>query len=102
MARFALALAAIMILILSAGLTHDQSQTMPRSAGSASAAAFHGNTDALRSELMLIGRATTIPMTQHSTSEEPPALALLVYLALIILGGVWSVALVRRRLHGEA
>jgi hypothetical protein len=102
MVRFALALAAIVILTLSAGLTRDQPQTTPLSVGATSAAAFHDNTDTFRADLMLMKRATLLRTPQRSPHEEPPAPALLVYLALILVGSAGSVALARRRLHGES
>ena len=102
MGRFALALAAIVILMLSAGPTRGQPQAAPLSAGAPRAAAFHQNTDAFRAELMLVKRAAIPPTAQRSPNEEAPAPALLVYLALILVGSVGSVVLARRRLHGES
>jgi hypothetical protein len=99
MARFALALAAIVILTLSAGLTHNQPQAMRQRAGAASAAAFQDNTDTFRAEMMLLKRTAITSAAQRSPNEEPPAPALLVYLALILIGSAGSVALARRRLH---
>jgi hypothetical protein len=98
MGRFALALAAIMLLILSTGLTRSQSQAPPLSAGAPSAG-FYESTDTFRAELLLMKRATTPPTSQRSPNEEPPAPAALVYLALILIGSLGSVALARRRLH---
>lgn len=100
MGRFALALAAIVILTLSAGPIRNQPQATLLSAGAANAAAFQNNTDAFRAELMPMKHAATLPATQRSPNEEPPAPALLVYLALILVGSVGSVALARRRLSG--
>ena len=102
MARFALALAAIVILILSAGLTNGQPQATPLNAVITSATAFRDNSDMFRAELMLMKRAVPVRTTQRSPNEELPAPALLVYLALILVGGAGSVALARRRLHGES
>ena len=102
MGRFALALAAIILVILSAGPTRGQSQAAPLSARALSAAAFHENTDAFRAELMLVKRAAIPPTAQRLPNEEPPAPALLVYLVLILIGSVGSVALARRRLHRES
>ncbi|MEO7910893.1 MAG: hypothetical protein ABIV47_14715 [Roseiflexaceae bacterium] len=102
MAKFAFALAAIIILILSAGLTHSQLQTTPLRAGVTSAAAFRDNTEAFRAELMLMQDATPASTAQRSTNEEPPAPALLVYLTVILVGGAGAVALARRRLHGPS
>jgi len=102
MGRFALALAAIVILMLSAGPRRDQPQTVPLSVGAPSAAALHEKTDAFRAEMMLMNRAAIPPTTQRSPNEDPPAPALLVYLALIVVGSAGSVALARRRLHGES
>ena len=81
MGRFALAFAAIVILTLSAGLTRGQPQAAALGAGAASAAAFQSNTDSLRAELILIKRATPPPTSPRTANEEPPAPALLVYLA---------------------
>ena len=102
MARFALALAAIVILTLSAGLTRGQPQATPLIVGATSAAAFHDNTDTFRAELMLTKRAMFPRTAQRSPNEEPPAPALLVYLTLILVGSAGAVALARRQLHGEA
>jgi len=102
MARFVLVLAAIVVLILSAGLTHVQPQTPPLRAGTTSAAAFRDNTDTLRAELTLMKRAMPVHTPQHASNEEPPAPALLVYLALILVCGAGSVMLARRRLQGES
>jgi hypothetical protein len=103
MVRFALALAAIVILTLSAGLTRGQPQATPLSVGATSAAAFHNNTDtSFRADLMLMNRAALLRTPQRSAHEEPPAPALLVYLALILVGSAGSVALARRRLQGES
>ena len=100
MARFALALAAIVILTLSAGLTHVQPHATPLNAGATSPAAFSDNIDAFRAELMPMKRAALLSTAQRPAHEEPPAPALLVYLALILVGSAGSVALARRRLHG--
>ena len=101
MGRFALALAAIVILILSARLTHGQPQSIPLHTGPASAVAMRDNIDMFRAELMPIRHATPAQAAQHLPNEEPPAPALLVYLALILIGGASSVALARWRLHGN-
>jgi len=102
MARFALALAAIVILTLSAGLTRGQPQAVPLSAGITTAAAFKNSTDTFRAELMLIKQPAPPHSGQQSMPAEPPAPALLVYLALILVGSAGSVLLARRRLHGAA
>ena len=102
MARFAFALAAIMILILSAGLTHGQLQTPPLRPETISAAALHDNTDAFRAEVALIKRAAPVATAQLAPNEEPPAPALLVYMALILVGGAGAVALAYRRLRSES
>jgi len=99
MGRFALVLTAIMLLIFSAGLTRDQSQAAPLSVGAPSVASFPETTDAFRAELMVVKRATTPPAAQRSPNEDLPALALLVYLALILVGSAGSVALARRRMR---
>src|SRR5437764_15094565 len=100
MARFALALAAIVILTASAGLTRKLPQAIPLSTGAMSAAAFHDNTDTFRAEPPLMKHTATLPTAQRSPREESPAPALLVYLALILIGSAGLVALARRRLHG--
>jgi hypothetical protein len=102
MGRFALALAAIILLILSAGLTRGQSQAASFNAGAPGAIALHENIDTFRAELLLVKRVTNRPTTPRAPNEEPPAPALLVYLALILVGSVGSVALARRQLHGES
>ena len=100
MGRFALAFAAIVILTLSAWPTHGQ-QVVPLNAGAVSAAAFQNATDSFRADLMLTRRTASHAATPRSPREEPPAPALLVYLVLILVGSVASVALTRRRLGGE-
>jgi hypothetical protein len=102
MGRFVLALAGIMLLILSAGLTRDQSPAISSSAGTPRAAAFQNNADAFRAELMVIERAATLPTPPRSPNEELLVPALLVYLALILVGSMGAVALARRRLHRES
>ena len=102
MGRFALALAAIMVLTLSAGLTRGQPQAVPMRSSAMSAAAFQNDTDTFRAELLMMKRAAIPPTAQRSPNEEFPAPALLVYLALILVGSAGSVALARRRLHGKS
>jgi hypothetical protein len=101
MSRLALALAAIVILILSARPIHGQPQVAPLRAG-ATSAALRDNIDMFRSELMLIKHAAPAQPAQGQLNEEPPAPALLVYLALILIGGAGSVALARWRLHAAS
>jgi hypothetical protein len=102
MARFALALAAIVILTLSAGPTHDQPQAIPLIVPAISGAAFHDDIDTFRAELMPMKRTAIPPTAQRSPNEELPEPALLVYLALILVGSAGSVLLARRRLHGKS
>src|SRR5690349_16635347 len=99
MGRFALALAAIVILTLSAWPLPSHSQAMPQNTGAARAASLQSSAS-FRAELMPLKRAPLSITTQHAPNEEPPAPALLVYLGLILVGSVGSVALARRRLHG--
>jgi hypothetical protein len=101
MARLAFALAAIVILTLSAGLAPSQPQATPLIRGAVNTAAFHSNTDAFRAEALLMKRAEILPTAPRPPQEEPLAPALLVYLALILIGSVGSVALARRQLHAE-
>jgi hypothetical protein len=101
MARFALALVAIALLIISARPTHGQPQGIQQSAGTSSAAALRDNIDMFRSELLLIRHTAPARSMQSLPNEEPPAPALLVYLALILIGGAGSVALARWRLHDD-
>ena len=98
MARFALALAAIVVLIISARPIHGQPQAMHLSAGTTSAVALRGNIDMFRSDLMPIRHTAPAHSVQSLPNAEPPAPALLVYLALILIGGAGSVALARWRL----
>jgi hypothetical protein len=65
----------------------------------AGAASFQNSTS-FRAEVMPIKPAVMPIAAQGAPQEEPPAPALLVYLALILLGSLGSVALARRRLHG--
>jgi hypothetical protein len=101
MARFAFSLAAIMILIFSAGLTHGQLQP-PLRAAALSAASLNHNTDAFRAEVALLKRAVHVEAAPIAPNEEPPAPALLVYLALILVGGAAAVALAHRRLRNQS
>ena len=74
MGRFALALAAIVILMLSAGPRRGQPQAAPLSVGAPSATAFHEKTDAFRAEMMLMNRAAIPPTTQRSPNAPAPSL----------------------------
>jgi hypothetical protein len=98
MSRFALAMAAILILTLSAGFTDGQSSARMHPAGS-SGTIFQENTDTFRSDLLLMQRQQLSPLAHQSADQEPPAPALLVYLALILAGSAISVLLARRRLQ---
>ena len=71
MGRFALALAAIVILTLSAGPKRGQPQAIPLSAGALSAAAFHDNTDTFRAELIPTKRTEIPPAVQRSPKHPP-------------------------------
>jgi hypothetical protein len=103
MGRLAIALAAIIILALSAGQAHRRPQAAALNAGANIAASIHDTTDTFRAELMPVKGAAVLPATHSSVrQEEPPAPALLVYLGLILVGSAGSVALARRRLHGGA
>jgi hypothetical protein len=101
MTRFALALAAILMLALSAGLTHGQPEGMPLSTGAASVGGFEDTTDAFQSNMAVMTSETSASMVQRSPGEEPPAPALLIYLGLILVGSAVSVVLAHRRLQGQ-
>ena len=101
MVKLAFALAAIIILALSAGLTHSRPQAATLIAGTNSAAVMRDKTGAFQADLMLLKRAALQHNAQSTTNqEEPPAPALLIYLGLILVGSAGSVALARWRLHG--
>jgi|SRR4051794_40377319 len=100
MARFAFVLAAIMILIFSADLTHGQLQP-PLRAATISATSLNHNTDVFRAEVALLKRAAHVEAAPIAPDEEQPAPTLLAYLALILVGGAGAVALARRRLRSE-
>jgi hypothetical protein len=51
---------------------------------------------------MLMKRTAITPTAQRSPNGEPPAPALLVYLALILVGSAGSVTLARRQLRGRS
>jgi hypothetical protein len=101
MARFALALIAILILALSAGLTNRQTHGTSLGAGAASPADFYQSTNALRAELLLMSDQAMPAMAQRTNNQEPPAPALLIYLALILVGSAVAVALASRRVQRE-
>lgn len=100
MSRFALALAAVLILTLSAGFSNGQSSARVQPGGSAGAV-FQENTDTFRSELFLMRRDPLPGLEHRSSDQEPPAPALLVYMGLILAGSAVSVLLTRRRLQRE-
>jgi hypothetical protein len=102
MTRFALAAAAVLILTLSAGLTRGQPEGMPLSTGAASVAGFQDTTDAFRSEIVVMKGDAPPSIVQPSPGEGPPAPALLIYLGLILVGSVISVALAHRHLQGQS
>jgi hypothetical protein len=102
MTRFALVLAAVLILTLSAGLTPGRPEGMRLSAGAAGVAGFQDTADALRTEMAVMKRETPSSTALRSPGEEPPAPALLIYLGLILVGSTASVALARRRLQRGA
>jgi hypothetical protein len=88
-----------MILTLSAWPLRGQPQALSLSASAQDTASFH-NAAAFHAELLPIKRTVMPLAAQGAPREEPPAPALLVYLALILVGSAGSVALARRRLHG--
>jgi hypothetical protein len=100
MSRFALALAAVLILTLSAGFTSGQPSARIHPGGSGGAL-FQENTDTIRSELFLMRREQLPRLAQQPSDQESPAPALLVYLGLILAGSTVSVLLARRRLQRE-
>jgi len=102
MVRLAFALAAIIILALSAGLTDSRPQAAHLLAGANSAAGMRSSTDTFRADLILIKRAALLDPAQSPVHQkEPPAPALFVYLGLVLIGSAGSVALARRQLHRE-
>jgi hypothetical protein len=100
MSRFALALAAILILTLSAGFTNGQSSARMQPGGSGGVV-FQENIDTFRSELFLMRHEQLPGLQRPSSDQEPPAPALLVYMGLILAGSTVSVLLTRRRLQRE-
>jgi hypothetical protein len=99
MTRFALVLAAILLLVYSAGSTHTQL----RSGGAverAGQALIERQARAASAGLALAGEQGLAPNLAPS-ADDRPAPALLVYLALVLAGSVVSVALVRRGLGRE-
>jgi hypothetical protein len=100
MTRFALALAAVLMLALSAGLMHGQPEGIPVTTGAASVRGFQDATDAFQSNMVVKGE-TNPSIVQRSADEEPPAPALLIYLGLILVGSTVSVILAHRRLQSE-
>jgi hypothetical protein len=99
MARFTLALAAVLMLALSAGLTHGQPEGVPLGSGVASVRGFQDSTDAFQSTMVVTKPATHPSVVQRSPGEEPPAPALLIYLGLILVGSAVSVVLAHRHLQ---
>ncbi|HJZ49084.1 MAG TPA: hypothetical protein VKE41_18030 [Roseiflexaceae bacterium] len=94
-----LALAAILLLALSAELTHRPPHSPPLSPRAASATILYENTNAFKLSLM---KGQALPSTaQHALDQDSPSLALLIYLGLIVVGSAVAVVLVHRRLHRE-
>ena len=102
MARFALVLLAVLILTFSAGLTRSQPEGIAMSAGAPNVAGSRHETDAFRAEVVLINRTGLPSAARRSPGEEQPAPALLIYLALILVGSAVSVLSAHRRLHRGA
>jgi hypothetical protein len=100
MGRFALALAAILILTLSAGLTRGQPSAAMRS-GPSGGAVFQETSDTFRAELLMMQREQLPHVAQQSAHQEPPAPALLVYVGLVLAGSAISVVLARRHFQRE-
>jgi hypothetical protein len=103
MARFILALAAILLLAFSAGLTHRQLRQLPFDAHPVgNVAPEHAGTSVLPTKMML--NADTAPIVAPLTTitgEETPAPALLVYLVLILAGSAVAVGRVRHSQRRE-
>jgi hypothetical protein len=107
MIRVALALAALLLLVLSADLTHTQLRQMPfdaRLAGDPSmasgrGAALQGEASSIQANMLLLneGSQPIQPALSAGAGEEAPAPALLVYFALVLLGSAVSVMLVHHQ-----
>ena len=100
MARTLLAFLAILVLALSAGLSHTQIPTPPAPASAALQAI--GGRQALVAEIDYApARQPAQLLRAAQTGEEMPQPALLAYLGLILIGSVIGVALVRREIGRE-
>jgi hypothetical protein len=104
MIRVALALVAVLLLVLSADLTQTQLRQMPFDARLASDAAFQEEASSIQANMLLLNeRGQPIrPALSATAGEDAPAPALLVYLALILLGSAVSVMLVHHQQRRQA
>ena len=101
MTRVLLALASILMLALSASLTHTQLRTIQFDTRPADVA-LQRNADAIQHNMLLAEEAPVIHTAlSASGSEDAPAPALLVYLTLILVGSAVAVGLVRHHLRRE-
>jgi len=102
MARVALALAAILLLACSAGQNQAQLQQFPFSRSGLADTGLVRSSVAASADIPL--PSAQPPGPDHPigpTTDEAPAPALLIYLALIVVGSAVAVGLVRHS-HGSA
>ena len=99
MARLALALIAIVVLALSAKFTHTQ--LAPQNSSEVSSFQALGSQQALSSEfdLVAVGQQPQAPILH--TNEDAPQPALIAYLALVLIGSVVAIGMVRHRARSE-
>jgi len=102
MTRVVLVLASILMLALSASLTHPQLRPIQFDARPAAGAALQPKTGSIQ-QSMLVDQDAPVIRTALSTGsgEDGPAPALLVYLTLILVGSAVAVGLARHHLHRE-
>ncbi len=100
MGRVVLACLAILVLALSAGLSHSQIST-PAAPASAALHAL-GARQAIASEIDYVAPHQPAQLlTATQGGEELPQPALLAYLGLILIGSLIGIALVRRQIGRE-
>jgi len=99
MTRLALALAAILVLTLSAGLSHTQLAPPSASEGDSLRVLQAQQVVSTEFDFAQVGRQPQAP-TLHS-GEDAPEPALIAYLALVLIGSVVGVGMVRHNARSQ-
>ena len=99
MTRVVLALTAILVLALSAGLHQTQLQSSPRDQAAGAFAATSAR-QAIAAEIdVALASSRPAPAPARATREEAPSPALLAYLGLVLVGSAVAVGVVYRGQH---